>query len=110
MDKGQIEQMDKFLEKERNRIISLAIKRKIITKEEWEKRFKFFTDEYGINSFIHYLEAIMLNVEGFATLNEKMIKNKKELEKRFKVEIIGPKEMKGMVKKAKAEERRKNVN
>ena len=83
--------IDKFLEEKYEEVVSRAIKLKIIKREEWDNRFKNYRDEAG-HSFVHYLECIMskININIFLTLNPIMLKNKKELEKRFGVRILSP--------------------
>ena len=80
------------LEKEYQKIAKKAIKDKLITKKEWDTRFDKMRDEYG-HSFVHLLEAHYANLDYFITVNEKIINNRKELEKRFKVPIRTPGEL-----------------
>ena len=80
-------------------IINLAVERQLITKDEWENRFKDYCDDAG-HSFVHYLEAIMAqNIDTFVTENEVMINNCDELNKRFKIKILSLKEMMMELKK-----------
>ncbi len=67
--------------------ISKFIARGIISLEEWNKEFKFYRDDFGY-SIIHYLISASNNLDIFVTNNPLMLKNKKKLEKRFRVKII----------------------
>ena len=77
------------LEKEYEKVATLSIKKGLITREEWENRFKNYRDEYG-HSFLHYLTAVMNGCDAFITFNKIMLDNKEELEGRFKVKIRSP--------------------
>jgi len=83
--------INKLLEKEYEKVVSRAVKLKIIKREEWDNRFKNYRDEFG-HSFVHYLECIMSKINFFLTINPIMLKNKKELEERFGVRILSPEE------------------
>ncbi len=63
----------------------------LITLEEWNERFKYFRDDCGY-SIIHYLESAVNNIDLFMTENPIILKNRKELVKRFGVKIINTKE------------------
>ena len=72
-------------------LVHSYIDAELITLEEWNKRFKYFRDDCGY-SMIHYLQAAMSNIDLFMTNNPIMLKNRKELMKRFGVKIITTKE------------------
>ncbi len=86
-----IDKIDKFLEEKYEEVVSEAIKLELIKRKEWDNRFKNYRDEWG-HSFVHYLECIINKIDIFLTINPIMLKNKKELEKRFSVRILSPKE------------------
>ena len=86
-----IDKIDKFLEEKYEEVVSEAIKLDLIKRKEWDNRFKNYRDEWG-HSFVHYLECIINKIDIFLTINPIMLKNKKELEKRFSVRILSPKE------------------
>jgi len=67
-------------------VVSTSIKLKLITLSEWENRFKDYCDNAG-HSFVHYLEANMNGCDTFLTMNDIMLNNRKELNKRFKAQI-----------------------
>ena len=77
------------LEKAYETVAAAAIKKGLMTKVEWETRFKFYRDEVG-HSFIHLLECVMASegINTFLTSNPIMLENKKELQDRFKIEIL----------------------
>ncbi len=77
---------DKYKERVKYFIIS-----GLITLDEWNTRFKSYRDNYGY-SIIHYLECVFNDINIFVTVNPIMLKNKKDLEKRFKVKVMTPKE------------------
>lgn len=73
-------------------VVIRAIGKRLITLEEWNKRFKYYRDYAGY-SFIHYLEAKMSGkINCFLTENPIMIENREELEDRFGIKIMNIKE------------------
>lgn len=84
--------MEKILKQEYEKVVSRAVKLKLIKRKEWDDRFINYRDEYG-HSFVHYLECIMHKIEVFVTINPIMLKNKKELQNRFGVRIASPEEL-----------------
>ena len=74
------------LENEYKKIVCWAIKKGLITEEEWNTRFKNYRDNCGY-SFIHYLEAKMNKIDIFVTINPIMLDNREELQNRFNVKI-----------------------
>jgi hypothetical protein len=50
-----------------------------------------FYDEFGSDSFIQYINAVMnAKIDFFVTENERMLKRREELEKRFGLKITSP--------------------
>ena len=84
--------MEKTLEQEYEKVVSRAVKLKLIKRKEWDNRFINYRDEYG-HSFVHYLECIMHKIEIFVTLNPIMFKHREELQKRFGVRIASIEEL-----------------
>ena len=80
------------LEKQYQSAVKLFIRLELITLEEWNTRFKNFRDDCGY-SMIHYLEAVLNKVDSFVTENPFLLGNRKELVKRFGVEILTAEEM-----------------
>ena len=84
------------LKKEREKILRLAFSKKLLTKEEYEKEYKSrYIDCYGCDSFLCYLSYVVLvnDKEGiFITLNDKIIKDRKKIEKRFGIRILSVEE------------------
>ncbi|MEK6983059.1 MAG: hypothetical protein AABX33_00665 [Nanoarchaeota archaeon] len=53
-----------------------------------------FYDEFGSDSFIQYINAVMnAKTHCFITNNERMLKRKVELKKRFGLEIASPEDI-----------------
>ena len=53
-----------------------------------------FYDDYGSDSFIQYLDAVMNSeVDCFITQNERMLKRKEDLKEGFGLRIASPKEI-----------------
>jgi len=76
-------------------ILKQAFNENLFTKEEYKERYKdMFYDDYGSDSFIQYINAVMnAKIDCFVTENERMLKRKEELKKRFGLRIAGPKEI-----------------
>lgn len=49
-----------------------------------------YIDQYGIDSLPNLIVASNAGIEFFLTINEDMLKDKKELEKKFHIKIITP--------------------
>lgn len=84
-------------------IMEEAFKEGIITKEEYEKRFKhkYITKitGYEIDSFPEFIQTVLYNkrhpnepIMAFTTPNEKILNDRKRLEKRFNVKIMSVEE------------------
>jgi len=63
-----------YLEKEN--ILKQAFDENLITKKEYEEKYKdMFYDDYGSDSFLQYINAVMnTKVDCFVTENERMLK------------------------------------
>ncbi len=89
------------LEQEKKRILAEIYSRGLMTPEEYEREYKNkYLDEYGCNSFMAYLSYVELNDNHgiFITLNDKIIKDRKKLEKKFGVKIKSLQEINKMIK------------
>lgn len=82
-----------YLEKEN--ILKQAFQENLFTREEYEEKYKdMFYDNYGADSFIQYINAVMNSkVDCFATINERMLKREGELKQRFGLKIASPEEI-----------------
>ncbi len=58
---------------------------------------KEYIDHYGIDSLPMLIEASKTDVDVFVTLNESLLADKEELEKVFKIKIIHPDELSGLM-------------
>src|SRR3989338_5929375 len=76
-------------------ILKQAFEEKLFTKEEYEEKYKdMFYDDYGSDSFVQYINAVMnTKVDCFVTHNERMLTRKDELKKRFGLRIASSKEI-----------------
>jgi len=76
-------------------ILKQAFQENLFTEEDYNEKYKdMFYDEYGSDSFMQYINAVMnAKIDFFVTENERMLKRKEELKKRFGLEIAGPEEI-----------------
>ena len=86
------------LHQQQSRILSQASRKKIISKEGYEKKYKhMFYEEFGFDVFLQYLDGVMnADADYFVTFNKNLIKNKEELERKFGLKIITPEELAGI--------------
>jgi hypothetical protein len=77
------------IEKKYKKVLNMAIALGILTQEEYEAKWKgkYVDPVLGTDSFMGYLEAVIRGSENHFSLNEKMIKDAKKLEKRFGLKI-----------------------
>ena len=85
-----VEPIPELVEKYRERV-RVYLNLNLITLKEWNTKFKNYRDYCGY-SIIHYLDAVILGLDAFITINPVLIKNRKELEKRFGLKISNPQE------------------
>lgn len=81
---------------EKDKTLKIVFENDVLTKEEYELKYKDrFYDDYGMDSFIQYLDAIIgdKKVDCFVTHNERMLKIKEELKARFGLRIASPEEI-----------------
>ena len=82
-----------YLQKEN--ILKQAFEENLFTEKEYNEKYKdMFYDEFGSDSFIQYINAVMnAEIDFFVTENERMLKRKEELKKRFGLEIASPEDI-----------------
>ena len=80
---------------EKENILKQAFEEDLFSKEEYNKKYKdMFYDDYGSDSFIQYINAVMNSeVDCFVTSNERMLGRKEELSGRFKLKIASAEEI-----------------
>ena len=76
-------------------ILKQAFQENIFTEKEYNEKYKdMFYDEYGSDSFMQYINAAMnAKIDFFVTGNERMLKKKEDLKKRFGLEIVSPEQI-----------------
>jgi hypothetical protein len=87
-----------LISKNKRIVVEEALARKLVTREELKKYLGQFSDEFGYDSFVQYLAQLnALDNKGgpkpndrFLTMNKNMLIQRKELEKRFKLNIREP--------------------
>ena len=57
-----------------------------------------YIDQYGIDSLPNLIIASENGMDVFLTLNKELLKDKKELEKKFKIKIRSPEELENDLK------------
>jgi predicted nucleic acid-binding protein len=87
------------LEATYEKVAAVAIKKGLITKDEWTNRFKFYRDECG-HSFVHLLECKLASksINVFLTSNKLLLDSRQELQKRFGIEILTVEEFNDKIK------------
>ena len=80
---------------QKENILNQAFNENLFTEEEYNKKYKdMFYDEFGSDSFIQYINAVMnAKIDFFLTENERMLKMKEELKKIFGLEIASPEQI-----------------
>ena len=89
------ERIKKRIHLEKDKILEQAFDENILTKEEYEQKYKdMFYDDHGMDSFVQYIDAVLSKkVDCFVTFNERMLNKKEELKERFGLRIASPKEI-----------------
>jgi len=94
------EQLDDCIAKERMRIKNIAVEKGIITSEELKKYDGVYLDQHGCDSFLNYLSYVVSGKVGyFVTNNGRFLKDRKEIQEKFGVEILSLDELKTKSKK-----------
>ena len=90
-----LERINYKIHLQKENILNQAFEENIFTEKEYNKNYKdMFYDEFGSDSFMQYANAVMnAKIDFFVTGNERMLKRKEELKKRFGLEIASPEEI-----------------
>ena len=90
-----LERINYKIHLQKESILKQAFEENIFTEEEYNEKYKdMFYDDYGSDSFIQYINAVMnAEIDFFVTENERMLKRKEELKKRFGLEIASPEQI-----------------
>jgi len=91
-----MERVNHKLHLEKERILAQAIKKGLFTNEEYISNYEHrFYDDFGSDSFMQYLDAAMnaKNIDFFLTTNERILKARDDLTKKFGLKIISPQEL-----------------
>jgi len=87
-----LERINYKLHLQKESILNQAFNENLFTKKEYNEKYKdMFYDEFGSDSFMQYINAVMnAKIDFFVTENERMLKRKNELKIRFGLEIASP--------------------
>ncbi len=90
-----LERINYKLHLQKENVLKQAFEENLFTEEEYNKNHKdMFYDEYGSDSFIQYINAVMnAKIDFFVTENERMLKRREELKKRFGLRIASPEQI-----------------
>ena len=90
-----LERINYKLHLQKDNVLKQAFEENLFTEEEYNKKYKdMFYDEYGSDSFIQYINAVMnAKIDFFVTENERMLKRREELKKGFGLEIASPEQI-----------------
>ena len=90
-----LERINYKLHLQKENVLKQAFEEKLFTEREYNEKYKdMFYDDYGSDSFIQYINAVMnAKIDFFVTENERMLKRKEELKKRFGLEIASPEQI-----------------
>ena len=90
-----LERINYKMHLQKENILKQAFEENLFAESEYNEKYKdMFYDEFGSDSFIQYINAVMnAEIDFFVTGNERMLKRKEELKKKFGLEIASPKEI-----------------
>ena len=90
-----IEKVNYKMHLQKESILKQAFEENMFTEQEYNEKYKdMFYDDYGSDSFMQYINAVMnAKIDFFITENERMLKKKEELKKRFGLEIASPEDI-----------------
>lgn len=85
----------KAAHEQKEHVLQQAFEQGIFTKKEYDENYKDkFYDDYGSDSFIQYINAVMnAKVDAFLTENERILGVRKSLENQFKLKMVPPTEL-----------------
>ena len=90
-----LERINYKIHLQKESILNQAFEENFFKEEEYNEKYKdMFYDEFGSDSFIQYINAVMnAKIDFFVTENERMLKRREELKKRFGLEIASPEDI-----------------
>ena len=90
-----LERINYKMHLQKENILKQAFEENLFSQGEYNEKYKdMFYDEFGSDSFMQYINAVMnAEIDFFVTGNERMLKKKEELKKRFGLGIASPKEI-----------------
>ena len=80
---------------QKENVLKQAFEQNLFTEKEYNEKYKdMFYDEYGSDSFMQYINAVMnAKIDFFVTENERILKKKDELKTKFGLKIASPKDI-----------------
>ena len=90
-----LERINYKMRLQKENVLKQALEENLFTEKEYDEKYKdMFYDEFGSDSFIQYINAVMnAKIDFFVTENERILKKKEELKKRFGLEIASPEQI-----------------
>ena len=90
-----LERVNYKIHLQKESILKQAFEENIFTEKEYNEKYKdMFYDDYGSDSFVQYVNAVMNSkIDFFVTENERILKRKEELKKRFGLEVASPEQI-----------------
>ena len=100
-----VDLISQALEMERKKVLDTCISMGLLKKGEYEEKFKGkYIDQFGFDSFMNYMSYVIIFLcdkkfaddeeDVFLTINNKILKDRDKLQKRFKLKIKSLEEMK----------------
>jgi hypothetical protein len=87
--KKQANELIRYQKREAEHIIERAIKKGIITRQEYESRYMGrYLDHHGNDSFVLLMDAKLNDVDVFLTHNIKILKKREQFQKRFGIRLV----------------------
>lgn len=86
--KKQMKEVLRYQKNQADSIIERAIKKGILTREEYKSKYEGkYLDHYGNDSFVLLLDAKLNDADVFLTHNIKLLKKREHFQERFKIKI-----------------------